>query len=489
MPDNSKGRSHNLWANLRFSVVGPLLAAPPPPGQLQAELDRLAAKQWRHPITGEPTRFGMSTIQRWYYAARAEKVNPVAVLRRKVRADAGRQPSISGDVRRLVEAQYRNHKSWSYRLHYDNLRVVVQDHPDAGPMPSYSSLLRFMKSHDLVRRSRPRGRFTPGMERAEKRLETLEVRSYEAEYVSGLWHLDFHHGSLKIVTEAGEWVTPMLLAVMDDHSRLVCHAQWYLTETAEDLCHGLSQALLKRGLPRALMTDGGAAMMAAETRQGLQRLGILHQPTLPYSPYQNGKQEAFWGQVEGRLLAMLENHKDLMLSFLNQVTQAWIEMEYHRAIHSETGQTPLRRFLEGKSVGRECPHSDDLRLAFCQETQRRQRRSDGTISLSGVRFEIPSRFRHLRSLDVRYASWDLGRVYLADARSGKVIARIFPLDRARNAGGLRRRLENIDDRTDAARAAEPRDGMAPLLRKLLQEYAATGLPPAYLPMTNPQEES
>ncbi len=489
MPDDGKARPHDLWAHLRFSVVGPLLAAPPPQGQLQAELDRLAAKQWRHPITGEPTRFGLSTIQRWYYAARAERMDPVAVLRRKVRVDAGRQSSISGDVRRLLETQYRNHKGWSYQLHYDNLRAIALDQPNRSPMPSYSSLLRYMTSHDMVRRKRPRGRFTPGMQRAQERLEALEVRSYEAEYVSGLWHLDFHHGSLKIMTEAAEWVTPLLLAVMDDHSRLVCHAQWYLTETAEDLCHGLSQAFLKRGLPRALMTDGGAAMMAAETRQGLQRLGILHQPTLPYSPYQNGKQEAYWAQVEGRLLAMLENHKDLTLAFLNQTTQAWIEMEYHRAIHSETGETPLRRFLEGKSVGRECPPADELRLAFCQETPRRQRRSDGTISLCGVRFEIPSRFRHLRRVDVRYASWDLGHVYLADPRAGKVIARLFPLDRARNADGRRRSLGKIDDSTDAAAAAEPQDGMAPLLRKLLQEYAATGFPPAYLPKTTLEEKS
>jgi putative transposase len=488
MADDGKGRSHDLWAHLRFSVVGPLLAAPPPQGQLQAELDRLAAKQWRHPITGEPARFGLSTIQRWYYAARAEKIDPVAVLRRKVRSDAGRQPSISGDVRQCLEAQYRQHKSWSYKLHFDNLRILVLDHP-GRPMPSYSSLLRFMKSHAMVRRSRPRGKFTPGMERAEQRLEALEVRSYEAEYNSGLWHLDFHHGSLKIVTEMGEWVTPLLLAVMDDHSRLVCHAQWYLTETAEDLCHGLSQAFLKRGLPRSLMTDGGAAMRAAETLQGLERLGILHQPTLPYSPYQNGKQESFWGQVEGRLLAMLENYKDLGLRCLNEATQAWVEMEYQRAVHSETGQTPLRRFLEDKSVGRECPSADDLRLAFCQEIVRRQRRSDGTISLEGIRFEIPSRFRHLQRVNVRYASWDLGHVYLADSRIGKVIARIFPLDRARNADSRRRCLDKIDDSPEATPDSASHDGMAPLLRKLLQEYAATGLPPAYLPQTSHEEKS
>src|SRR6266571_2113490 len=158
--------------------------------------------------------------------------------------------------------------------------------------------------------------------------------------------------------------------------RAWCHAQWYRSETAADLIHGLSQAFLKRGLPRSLLTDNGSAMIAAETQQGLQRLGIVHATTLPYSPYQNGKQETFWGQVEGRLLAMLDNYADLTLAFLNQATQAWIEMEYHRAIHSETGQTPLKRFLESPNVGRPSASLEDLRLAFCQKTTRTQRRSD-----------------------------------------------------------------------------------------------------------------
>jgi putative transposase len=58
--------THERWANLRFSVVGHLLAAPPVRGELQAELERLAAKLWKHPVTDEPTRFGLKTIQHWY---------------------------------------------------------------------------------------------------------------------------------------------------------------------------------------------------------------------------------------------------------------------------------------------------------------------------------------------------------------------------------------------------------------------------------------
>ena len=138
MSNHEKVWKPELWANLRFSIVGPLLAAPPAQGELQGQLEQLAAKHWIHPITGQPTRFGVSTIQRWYYAARAEKIDPVGVLRRKIRKDAGQQPSLNEEIRRIIEAQYSAHKRWSYQLHFDNLAVVVEENPHYGAMPSLS---------------------------------------------------------------------------------------------------------------------------------------------------------------------------------------------------------------------------------------------------------------------------------------------------------------------------------------------------------------
>ena len=133
----------------------------------------------------------------------------------------------------------------------------------------------------MHRQARPK-RATEGAVAARARLEQLEVRSFEVEHVSALWHLDFHHASRKVLTRAGAWVKPMLLGVIDDRSRLVCHLQWYLDETAQSLVHGLSQAFMKRGLPRALMTDNGAAMLSEEVTTGLAALGVVHQTTLPY---------------------------------------------------------------------------------------------------------------------------------------------------------------------------------------------------------------
>jgi len=466
------------WAQFRFSVIGPLLAAPPEPGELKEQLRALAQKKWRHPTTGQWTQFGVSTIERWYYRALREPRDPVGVLARKIREDRGTHPSMSAELRAAIHVQYKQHPDWSYQLHADNLAVWVEQHPGCGTMPSYPTLRRYMKAAGLIKRRR-RGRgHTAGVHQAEARFENLEIRSYESEYVNALLHLDFHCGSLMVLDSSGQWSVAQLLGILDDHSRLCCHAQWYLAETAENLVHGLCQGFQKRGLPRALMSDNGSAMIAAETVQGLERLGVFHEKTLPYSAYQNGKQEVFWAQVEGRLMAMLSGCRDLTLAQLNEATLAWVEMEYNRKVHSELGRPPLESFIHDRDVGRPCPSSQELRMAFTAGVGRTQRRSDGTVSVEGTRFELPSRYRQLQRLSLRYASWDLSHVYLADERSGKILCRIYPLDKRRNADARRRRKAPIVSDVEPVILT---GGMAPLLRKLIAQYAATGLPPAYLP--------
>ena len=78
------------WARFRFSVVGPLLSAPPTRGMLRPAIEALAAKTWTQPLSGCEIQFAATTIERWYYLARNEKRDPVGVLRRAVRKDSGK---------------------------------------------------------------------------------------------------------------------------------------------------------------------------------------------------------------------------------------------------------------------------------------------------------------------------------------------------------------------------------------------------------------
>jgi putative transposase len=144
----------------------------------------------------------------------------------------------------------------SIQLHCDNLRALFGEQQ----VPSYSTVRRFMASQGLhkQRRVEARRQFAP-----------REVRSFEVEHVNSCWHLDFHTGSRSVLTAKGPGKT---VSVM--HSRrplsadLPCTVVRSTSETARTLVHGFCQAMMRCALPRSLLTDNGAAMMAEEFQTG-----------------------------------------------------------------------------------------------------------------------------------------------------------------------------------------------------------------------------
>ena len=482
MNKDNVSRLHS-WAQLRFSIIGGLLASPPEPGELGRQFKILASRRYQHPYKDECITYGASTIERWYYKA-LNGNDPVKDLDRKPRSDLGKNTAFSPQLLTELGKQYCSFPHWSYRLHTDNLLALIEEKPELGHPPSYASVRRRMKERGWYKKRSPRNK-TKGQYQAEAHLEQMEVRSYEASHVHALWHLDFHKGKLRVADNSGEWHTPEALCILDDCSRLCCHIQWYYRETAEVLQHGLLQAFMKRGLPRSLMTDNGAAMIAHETTNGLQGLSIKHDRTLPYSPYQNGKQESFWGQLEGRLMSMLSRVEPLTLKTLNYATQAWSEMEYNRKRHQEINCSPVDKMLQGPDASRPAPESEKMTFAFTVQESRAQRKSDGTLQLKGVRFEVPSRFRHFDRLHIRYQGWNLSHAWLVDERDATLLAKIYPQDKIKNSEGIRRTLTPLVDLPEPELNADP---YPPLLRKLLGDYAATGVPPAYIPMEEDHEQ-
>jgi len=114
------------WARLRFAIIGPLLAAPPGAGELHEALTVLAAKTWRHPFTGLDVRFGVSTLERWYYAAK-KAADPVQVLRNQVRHDIGRFPSLSAEAVQSLTTQYHAHPGWTAKSQACDFAVNQKD--------------------------------------------------------------------------------------------------------------------------------------------------------------------------------------------------------------------------------------------------------------------------------------------------------------------------------------------------------------------------
>ena len=183
-------------------------------------------------------------------------------------------------------------------------------------------------------------------------------------------------------------------------------------------------------------------------------------------------------------MAMLEDVPDLTLAMLNEATQAWVEYEYNRKIHSEIGEAPDHPLPRRPGRDAAEPGQHDTQAGFHQDRtadpaqERRHDRHRGPPLRGAKPISPPDR------VEIRFASWDLALVHLVDEQTGAVLCRLFPQDKNRNANGLRRSLEPI---TDEPIAVQPAGGMAPLLASLMEQRAATGLPPAYLPKDEGEE--
>ena len=108
---------------------------------------------------------------------------------------------------------------------------------------------------------------------------------------------------------------------------------------------------------------------------------------------------------------------------------------------------------------RDAPSADTtaLRLAFTRSDSRTQRRNDGTVVIEGRRFEVPSRYRQIARIELRYADWNLAMVHLVDKHSGKVLCRLYPRTRPRMQVACDARSEGASREP----VATPAEGMAP----------------------------
>ena len=210
-------------------------------------------------------------------------------------------------------------------MHYRNLDALTLLEPTLWPMPSYSTVNRFLRQHGFRRRP-TRQRRPDELVAGGVRIETRETRSYEASHVNALWHADFLQGNVRALDVSSLWQPPYLLAFIDDRSRFVSHAQWYLETTAHAVIHGLSSTFCQAGLPRSLMTDDGMEYTPADVFRGLEKLSVLSRRTLPYSPQQTGKIERFLASIEHRLIPLFLacRESERTLTRLNNLTQTWL---------------------------------------------------------------------------------------------------------------------------------------------------------------------
>ena len=350
-------------ATFRFGVIAEFVNGPTPEyGEKERLLREKCARKWNIPHSSK-TRISRSTILRWIADYKAGN-NKLEALYPKDRNDRGKGRSLDEETS-LALINLRNELPRATAIKLMN-KMKERDLVTPGIELNLSTVYRFLHRHDLMAR--------PGKKPEDR-------RKYEAQLPNDLWQADVMHGP-KVEFEGRQRKT-YLIAIIDDHSRLIPYARFYLSEKLSCWLDALEQALARRGLPRKLYVDNGAAFRSKQFEATAASLSIVLIHSRPYKPQGKGKIERWFKTVRSSFLA---DYQPESLEQLNRDLHFWLEQGYHQRIHSATGQTPFARFAAHSECLRCAP--GDLHEHF-RQTVRRRVGKDRTVTIDGRLFEAP----------------------------------------------------------------------------------------------------
>jgi len=170
----------------------------------------------------------------------------------------------------------------------------------------------------------------------------------------------------------------------------------------------LKRAILRHGRPLAIYVDRAKVYISDQLNAICATLGIERILGTPYYPEGRGKIERLFEFVQSDFLPELPTSSITTLSQLNESLLAWLEVVYHRKLHTETGQAPLERVRQDPTPATRPADPEQLRQAFLHRAQRKVYKT-ATVSFKGNRYTVPPYLRGKR-IELRYDPFDLTRL-------------------------------------------------------------------------------
>ena len=324
---------------------------------------------------GVAVRVARSTADDWIRAWRA---GGFEALKPKARAIS---PKVPDEIFALAEALRRENPD---RTAAHICQIIAATN---GWAPNERTLQRYFRRVGLTRRELAGG--------AGDRFGR-----FEAARPNELWTGDALHGPIVGRHKA------ILFAFLDDHSRLFTGYRWVTAEDTVRAEAALRAGLASRGVPQAVYLDNGSPFVSAQLLRACASLGIRLIHSKPGRPEGRGKIERVFRTVRDQFLVEAGHAAIDDIARLNQLFSAWVETVYHRAVHSETGQTPLERFSTGAAV--RCPTAEALHEAFLWSETRTVTKT-ATVSLFSNSYEVDAALVG-RRVELVFDPFDLTRI-------------------------------------------------------------------------------
>jgi len=378
-------------ALFRYTLILPILREPEARNRQQMRRN-LASVIHQLPHSKRPG-LSISTLRRW---ERRYREGGFEALKPKPRADRGQTRAISPQTLDRAEALKREQPRRSAR---SIARILSMD--QTQPIPEVRLAPRTLRRH-LAQR----GATTPQLLTQQ---HPKPYRRFERSAFGDLWQGDAMHGPfLPDPAQPDQPRQVFLFAFLDDHTRLVTHAQFYWNEQLPRLEDCFKRAVMRHGVPLAVYVDRGKVYTSKQFDTICATLGVQRILGTPYYPEGRGKIERFFRFLQADFLAELPTANLSTLHQLNQSLLAWLEVVYHRKPHSETGQSPRERFRDQSQRTTRSVDPTTLRQAFLHRAQRKVTKT-ATISFQANRYRVPD-FLRGQTIELHYDPFDLSQL-------------------------------------------------------------------------------
>jgi len=392
MNSTSSNNRAEAVALARFSLISKvqeLLAQQVP---LKIALETVASSSAVAGADGSSQSVAVRTLEDWWYA---HERGGFAALHPKGRSDRGVPRKLSLELEQLIVAQVKAQPAIPIKVLY---RQWKQQHPT---LPSVYAIYAALRRHDLSQRSRYY---------LMRQAISGPTKAFEVPLVNELWMVDFSPGPFLHLAGQKRATPTHLCVLLDDHSRVVPYAAYYLKADTRSFHHSLKEAIRRRGLPRKLYTDQGGPFINDHTRVICANLSIRLLHAKPYHAWSKGKIERFFHTLQQDFEATLRlaGQQASSLEELNGRLADWLQTVYHVRHHEGIGMSPAERFARGSAQVRPLDgHLDLDRLFYAQELRRV--RKDGTVRLDNALYEVDLALRGLE-VRLRFDPWTLARV-------------------------------------------------------------------------------
>lgn len=402
MADESAKR----MAMLRFGVISPLLTDT---GETMLQrFEELSGRIWTLP-NGTLRQFTAATIEDWYYSYRKYGFDALVNPPRK---DKGHHRCVEPALAEAIDGVLKETpklRGSSIMRRLDSLGLRSDGEPSEATIYRYLRKVRPLVLQDA---------------------ETKGRRAFEAPHAGSLYQTDIMYGPYVTVRQPNGRTAKKqtyLIAILDDHSRLACHAEFFLQQGLSEYLNVLEGAIRRRGVPERVYCDNGQVFLSSQVKRIAAEIGtqIIH--TKVRDAAAKGKIERWFQTVRSQFLE--DNQKIDQLGELKRRFADWMEC-YNQAKHSSLNSSPMEKWLRSPKHPRMLPTHFDVSDLFWLECTRVVKK-DGTFSLSAVRYETNYVYAG-QKVTVRYNLQDLSCVHVY--HDGAFVGRSYPLNPQANSG-------------------------------------------------------